>query len=112
MFNCCAEGVQFAATAPFSLQRRNCSFGAAEVFSLGRHIHETISRMKYRFGSNEMYIGKGIIRLLEIIKKRYGIDFSKVNQQESKNLSSYKARMIIAIIRAIILAIGSIFRYE
>ena len=39
MFNCCAEGVQFAATAPFSLQRRNCSFGAAEVFSLGRHIH-------------------------------------------------------------------------
>ncbi len=40
MFNCCAEGVQFAATAPFSLQRRNCSFGAAEVFSLGRHIHQ------------------------------------------------------------------------
>ena len=73
---------------------------------------ETISRMKYRFGSNEMYIGKGIIRLLEFLEKRYGIDFSKVNQQESKNLSSYKARMIIAIIRAIILAIGSIFRYE
>ncbi len=46
---------------------------------------ETISRMKYRFGSNEMFIGKGIIRLLEFLEERYGIYFSKENQQENKN---------------------------
>ena len=40
MFNCCDEGVQPSATVLFSLFRRYCSFGAAEVFSSGRHIHD------------------------------------------------------------------------
>ena len=39
MFNSRDEGVQFPATALFSLLRRKCSFRAAEVFNLVRYIH-------------------------------------------------------------------------
>ena len=38
VFNSCDEGVQFSATAMFILLRRKCSFRAAEMFNLGRHI--------------------------------------------------------------------------
>ena len=38
VFNCGDGGVQFAASKLFSLLRRYCSFRAAEVFSLVRHI--------------------------------------------------------------------------
>lgn len=42
---------------------------------------EAITYMKYRFGSNELFIGKGIIKALEYIEKRYNINF---NDLESK----------------------------
>ena len=38
VFNRSDEGVQFSATALFSLRRRNCSTRAAEVFILVRYI--------------------------------------------------------------------------
>ena len=42
---------------------------------------EMIKYMKYKFGSNELFIGKGLINVLEFLEKRYGIDF---NELESK----------------------------
>lgn len=39
---------------------------------------DAVSFMKYRFGSNELYIGRGIIRVLEYLEKRYGLDFDKL----------------------------------
>lgn len=31
----------------------------------------TVKYMKYKFGSNELYVGKGLIKVLEYIEKRY-----------------------------------------
>ena len=39
---------------------------------------EAISFMKYRFGSNELYIGKGLIKVLEFLEERYGVDFHQL----------------------------------
>lgn len=47
---------------------------------------ESITYMKYKFGSNELYIGKGIIKLLNYLEEKYDLDFnalieSQKNQQ-------------------------------
>lgn len=33
--------------------------------------------MKYVFGSNHLFIGKGIYNILNELEKRYGLDFNK-----------------------------------
>ena len=40
-----------------------------------------VSFMKYRFGSNELYIGKGLIKVLEFLEERYGINFDQLESQ-------------------------------
>ena len=40
--------------------------------------------MKYKFGSNELYIGKGIIGILEYLEKRYGLDFNQLEKNTVK----------------------------
>lgn len=41
---------------------------------------DSITYMKYKFGSNELYIGKGIIGILEYLEKRYGLDFNQLEE--------------------------------
>lgn len=41
----------------------------------------TVQNMKYILGSNELFIGKGIIYALEYIEKRYGIDFAELEEK-------------------------------
>lgn len=45
-----------------------------------------ISHMKYKFGSNELHIGRGIIKLLESLEERYNIDFNELEKGTTKNL--------------------------
>lgn len=45
---------------------------------------ESITYMKYKFGSNELYIGKGIIDILEYLEKRYGLNFSQLEENLRK----------------------------
>lgn len=47
---------------------------------------ETISYMKYRFGSNELFIGKGIIKLLNVLEKRYNINFNELEKNHNNKL--------------------------
>ena len=42
-----------------------------------------IKYMKYKFGSNELFIGNGLIKALEYLEKRYDLDFSEL--ERSKN---------------------------
>lgn len=42
---------------------------------------ETIETMRYRFGSNELFIGRGIINVLRYLEWRYGIDFNELESQ-------------------------------
>ena len=41
----------------------------------------TVRNMKYILGSNELFVGKGIICALEYIEKRYGIDFAELEEK-------------------------------
>ena len=42
---------------------------------------ECVETMKYAFGSNHLYIGDGIVEVLNYLEELYGIDFNKLEQQ-------------------------------
>ena len=42
---------------------------------------ETVRTMKYKFGTNHLFIGNGIFDLLNALEKRYGIDFDKLEEE-------------------------------
>lgn len=44
----------------------------------------SVTFMKYRFGSNELFIGKGIINVLEFLEQRYGISFNDLEATYKK----------------------------
>lgn len=39
-----------------------------------------VSYMKYKFGSNELYIGQGIMGILEYLERRYKLDFNELEE--------------------------------
>lgn len=41
---------------------------------------EEIKSMKYKFGANELYIGNGLIKALEFLENRYGLDFNELER--------------------------------
>ena len=45
----------------------------------------TVKYMKYRFGSNELYVGKGLIKILEYMEKRYNINFDELERVHKLN---------------------------
>ena len=42
---------------------------------------DSIKYMKYKFGSNELFIGLGIINALEYLEERYGLDFVEMEKK-------------------------------
>lgn len=43
-----------------------------------------ISRLKtvrYKFGANELYIGSAVLRVLDLLERRYGLDFNKLERE-------------------------------
>ena len=54
----------------------------------GEFTESNIRSMKYKFGSNHLFIGIGIINSLKLLEKRYGIDFNELEnkyQNEQNN---------------------------
>lgn len=47
---------------------------------------ECINTMKYKFGSNHLYIGNGIVKALEFLEKRYNLDFVALEEQKRLNV--------------------------
>lgn len=45
---------------------------------------DVIPTMRYKFGSNHLYIGNAIVRALEYIEKEYGIDFDQLAKTAKK----------------------------
>ena len=41
---------------------------------------ENMKYMKYKFGSNELFIGQGIIETLEYLEERYGLNFNELEK--------------------------------
>ena len=46
---------------------------------------ESIKFMKYKFGSNELFIGLGIIKALEFLTERYDLDFNELENSRSRS---------------------------
>lgn len=38
----------------------------------------TVKYMKYKFGANELFIGLGLIKVLEYLEERYNLDFNEL----------------------------------
>ena len=43
---------------------------------------EKVDQMHYKFGANQLYIGAGIIRVLNELENRYGIDFTELTKND------------------------------
>lgn len=41
-----------------------------------------INTMRYKFGSNNLFIGRGIVTILVHLEQKYGIDFSELVKQK------------------------------
>lgn len=41
----------------------------------------SMSYMKYKFGSNELFVGMGIKKVLRYLEKRYGLDFNELERK-------------------------------
>ena len=41
----------------------------------------TVTFMKYKFGSNHLYIGQGIINIMSYLEERYHLDFNKLEDE-------------------------------
>ena len=50
----------------------------------GKVTPELVRGMRYRFGSNHLYIGEAIYHVLDMIQDRYGIDFSELEAAHRK----------------------------
>ena len=42
----------------------------------------TVNHMKYKFGANEMFVGKGLARTLEYLEERYGLNFNELEKKK------------------------------
>ena len=46
---------------------------------------DAIKYMKYKFGSNELFIGLGLIHVIEFLEERYDLDFNELEKQHKKD---------------------------
>ncbi len=45
---------------------------------------DAVKYMKYKFGTNELFVGLGIIKVLQYLEERYGLDFDELEQGKGK----------------------------
>lgn len=45
---------------------------------------EMVNSMKYKFGSNHLYIGRALLEILKYLEQRYGIDFNELEEKRKK----------------------------
>lgn len=50
----------------------------------GEYTEQNIRSMKYKFGSNHLFIGCGLIDVMEFLEERYGIDFNSLEDEYQK----------------------------
>lgn len=50
----------------------------------GKVTPDLVRGMRYKFGSNHLYIGEAIYKILDMMQDRYGIDFSAMEAEHRK----------------------------
>ena len=56
-----------------------------ELYENDEELLDALTYMKYRFGSNELFIGQGLLNVLEYLEGRYGFSFVELEQSRSAN---------------------------
>ncbi len=59
-----------------------------EIFALYENeeeLIEALTYMKYRFGSNELFIGRGLLNVIQYLEDRYNINFEELERNRSVN---------------------------
>ena len=51
---------------------------------IGSVTPELVRGMRYQFGTNHLYIGEAIYQTLDMLEKRYGLDFSLLEDEHRK----------------------------
>ncbi len=59
-----------------------CNINEAHFIDIQDINVDMIKYMKYKFGSNELFIGNGLIKALEYLEKRYDLDFSELERSK------------------------------
>ena len=50
----------------------------------GKLNEDNIRSMKYKFGSNHLFIGTGLINVLNYLEEKYDIDFNELEKKQRK----------------------------
>ena len=50
------------------------------IYEDEKELIEALTFMKYKFGSNELFIGKGLQNVLNYLEDRYGLDFAELER--------------------------------
>ncbi|MDC7280769.1 hypothetical protein NXH64_14805 [Butyrivibrio fibrisolvens] len=45
---------------------------------------DRVSEMNYKFGTNQLFVGEGLFRILELLERRFDLDFEKLLAEEEK----------------------------
>lgn len=70
---------------PVTYCRNKSDYEKRDLTKTKSHINfiepECIKTMKYAFGSNHLYIGEGLVGVLNYLEDTYGIDFDKLEEE-------------------------------
>lgn len=83
------EGCEFRYPVNFPSQNGELIKARSNVNRLTKYANEetspaTIRGLKYKFGANELYVGKGLINVLEYLEARYNLDFESLEAELQK----------------------------
>ena len=84
------EGCEFR--YPISIRKKSGEFikirhniNTSTLLNKNDITSDSLKYMKYKFGSNELFIGLELINILEYLEDRYDLDFNELEQHLNEN---------------------------
>ena len=85
------EGCDFRYPVTLRFPERDCFIKCRDnindkmlIYEDEKELIEALTFMKYKFGSNELFIGKGLQNVLNYLEDRYGLDFAELERNRKK----------------------------
>lgn len=74
------EGCEFRYPI-YTSEKINDEYVERKHYTISSLQTEEVSTLKYKFGSNHLYIGDGLVKVLECLEKRYHINFNELEEE-------------------------------
>ena len=79
------EGCSFRYPVYTAIQNSDGEYEASKHYGMVTNLNpKNVGTLKYKFGSNHLYIGDGIVNILEILEERYHLDFNELEKKRGK----------------------------